>query len=87
MRMLGEQFNLVTKVINAKSSLGAAAGGSSDLQERITLAQSYSKVVMSIVVSLFILIVFSIALIKSNDEQLKKLSAGFIGSVLGYWLR
>ncbi|MEM9102660.1 MAG: hypothetical protein AAGB12_10085 [Pseudomonadota bacterium] len=47
----------------------------------------FTKIFMTVIVTFFILVFFGYALILSENKELQKISAGFIGTVIGYWLK
>jgi hypothetical protein len=59
-----------------------------DRPAQAKLVEQYSKVVMQIVVSLALLTISLIILMRPNTaEDLRRTAAGFLGTIVGYWLR
>lgn len=85
--IFGQQLRFASDVINASTHPANAGGPKHEAPTRIELAEQISKVVMQIVISIGIL-VFCLYLLKtSNNADVQKACTGFIGTVLGYWLR
>jgi hypothetical protein len=83
--LFGHQINYVTEVLGAKRQpldFGSPDGGT-----RATLAAEYSRVVMQVLVSVVILLASLYLLVQVEDQDTKKAATGFIGTVIGYWLR
>ena len=83
MKLFGTTINQATEIIQAKLELADAG----NIDEKIKLAESFTKVAMTVVVSLFIFAFFGYALLTSDNPDMQKISAGFIGTAIGYWLK
>lgn len=86
-RLFGHQLDFVAKVVNAKRQPLDAGVDSTEAQQRAQLAQQYSRMIMQMLVSAAILALSTWLLVRDNNEQLHKAAFGFIGTVIGYWLR
>jgi hypothetical protein len=86
MRSFGAQLSYVSDVFEAHARPVDAGGGRLSAERRAQLAGQYSRVVMQIIVSLAVLAGGFVLLI-SGEEQLQKFAAGFVGAVIGYWLK
>jgi hypothetical protein len=80
---VGHQLDYVRQVFAArKRSAGLAPEATANL------AQQYSRVIMQIVVTLALLTICAMLLLQPNQsETLQKAATGFIGAIIGYWLR
>ena len=58
-----------------------------DAAAKIELAKEYSRVVMQIVVSLVMLTTCLVLWSHSPSQDVQKACTGFIGTIVGYWLR
>jgi hypothetical protein len=85
--MIGHQIKFVFDVIGAKFAPLDAGGGELRASEKLELAQQFSKVVMQILVSVVVLVASLYLLVTSGQEDVRKFASGFIGTVVGYWLR
>jgi hypothetical protein len=86
--VFGKQLDFVSSVIDAKRQPVNAGVDSAEAQARASLAGQYSKVLMQIIVSCAILIFSFYMIIRSDSsEAAQKAAFGFIGTVVGYWLR
>jgi hypothetical protein len=86
--LFGKQLNFVAAVFDAKRQPVNAGIDQAEAQSRAALAAQYSKVIMQIVVSCAILIFsFYVILTQQGSEPIQKAAFGFIGTVVGYWLR
>lgn len=86
--IFGQQLEYAAKVLAAHREpldFGTPEAGT---ESRVDLAKEYSRVIMQIIISLAIL-GFScfILLHREYGEALQKAAIGFIGTVVGYWLR
>jgi hypothetical protein len=86
-KLFGEQLDFVARVLSAKRQPVDAGMDEAGATATALLAQQYSKVVMQVVVSVIILAFSFYLLTHSNEESGRKAAFGFIGTVLGYWLR
>lgn len=87
-KLFGKQLDFVASVLDAKRQPVNAGIDAAEAQTRASLAAQYSKVVMQILVSCAILFFsFYIILTRSSSEPVQKAAFGFIGTVVGYWLR
>ena len=86
--IFGQQLAFAAKVLEAHRNpldFGPATDGP---DSRVALAREYSRVVMQIIVSLAILSFSGYVLVhREYGETLQKAATGFIGTVVGYWLR
>jgi hypothetical protein len=86
--LFGKQLAFVASVIDAKRQPVNAGIDPAEAQVRASLAAQYSKVVMQVVVSCAILAFsFYVILTRTDSEPIQKAAFGFIGTVVGYWLR
>ncbi len=85
--LFGHQINHAIEVIKAKRQPVDMGGASDRTARKIELAREYSRVVMQIVVSLAVLTVSLVLFVKSSNPDIQKVCTGFIGTVVGYWLR
>jgi len=87
-QLFGKQLAFVASVLDAKRQPVNAGIDPAKAQARASLAGQYSKVVMQIVVSCAILAFsFYVILTRESAEPIQKAAFGFIGTVVGYWLR
>jgi len=86
MKIIGGTISEAIKIVDSKFSI-IDAGEDKELKNRLNYAKEYTKLIMTVSVSLIILIVFGISFFKVNDPNVKQISAGFIGTVVGYWLK
>ncbi len=84
MRIFGQQIGFAIDVI--KAAFRPVDAGS-DAKRRVELAAQSSRVVMQIVVSIVILGFGGHLLVTSSSDSVQKACVGFIGTVIGYWLR
>jgi hypothetical protein len=87
MEVFGKQLRFVSAVIDAKRRPVDAGITPQDAQMRADLAAQYSKMIMQILVSCAILIFSFYLLLRVPLEPIQKAAMGFIGTVVGYWLR
>jgi hypothetical protein len=85
--LFGRQLTYVGDVLEAKRQPVNAGISPSEAQQRATLAGQYSRVIMQIVVSCGVLAACLYILLHGAQEPVQKAAFGFIGTVLGYWLR
>ncbi len=85
--MFGKQIKYVAEVIEARTHPVDAGGSDDEIKKRVELAQQISRVVMQIIVSILIIGICFWLLINNSNEDILKASTGFIGLVIGYWLR
>jgi len=86
--MFGHQIRYTLDVLDAHRApvdLGGRRQGEAD--RRVELASQYVRALMQIIVSITILTVCFWMLVTSKDDSLRKIASGFIGTVVGYWLR
>jgi len=87
-KIFGNQLEFVVSVLDARRQPVNAGIDPAEAQVRASLAAQYSKVVMQILVSCAILLFsFYVILTRQGSEPLQKAAFGFIGTVVGYWLR
>ena len=84
MRLFGTQVSFVESVLAARR---APVDAGPSTKARIDLARQFSKVVMQVVVSVFIMTVFIVVLLGDYGEDWQKAVFGFMGGVIGYWIR
>jgi hypothetical protein len=87
MALFGKQLQFVSDVFDAKRRPVNAGITPEDAQVKAGLASQYSKVIMQILVSCAILIFSFYLLLHVGSEPIQKAAMGFIGTVVGYWLR
>ncbi|GAA0370759.1 hypothetical protein GCM10009092_38840 [Bowmanella denitrificans] len=87
MKIFGHQLDYAAKVFDAHRRPVDCGADDTELKQRLSLAQGYSRVVMQILVSLIILAGCFAILWLSDDQSLQKGSFGLMGTVIGYWLR
>ncbi|MCP4133566.1 MAG: hypothetical protein GY754_21535 [bacterium] len=88
--MFGHQLKFVIEVLKAKNTPVYAGDDNEDddaMQKRVDLAQQYTRMVMQAVISVGILIVCFYLLFSNENKEMMKIASGFIGIVVGYWLR
>ena len=85
--IIGQQISYAIDVINAKLRPLDFGGDQERIERKLRLAQQFSRVLMQIIVSIVVLIFSLILLAKSGSAEVQKASTGFIGTVIGYWLR
>jgi hypothetical protein len=87
-KLFGKQLDFVASVIDAKRQPVNAGIDPAEAQARASLAGQYSRVIMQIVVSCAILVFsFYVILTREHSDTIQKAAFGFIGTVVGYWLR
>lgn len=86
MTTFGNQVRYVASVFEARARPVDAGGGRVTAERRAELAGQYSRVVMQILVSAAVL-VGGFLLLTSGDVAQQKFATGFIGTVIGYWLK
>ena len=86
MKSFGNQLRYAVDVFEAHARPVDAGGSRMTAERRAALAGQYSRVVMQIVVSLAVL-GGGFVILQSSDTTLQKFAAGFIGTVIGYWLK
>jgi hypothetical protein len=86
MNTFGSQIRYAFRVFDAHSHLVDAGLDAAAVEERAKVAAEYARVVMQVVVSILVLVAGLVLLFKGN-EPTQKLASGFIGTVVGYWLR
>jgi len=87
MVLFGKQLQFVTDVLDAKLHPVDAGISPEEAKTRAELGAQYSRVVMQILVSGAILAFSFYLLIHGEAEPIQKAAMGFIGTVVGYWLR
>jgi hypothetical protein len=85
--LFGKQLEFVAAVLDARRQPVNAGIDPAEAQARAALAGQYTKVIMQVVVSSAILIFSFFILLHNNQEPVQKAAFGFIGTVVGYWLR
>lgn len=83
----GAQLRYVASVLDAHKHPLHAGASQDEAQERVQLANDYTRVVMQVAVSVAVLIGSFWLLMKGPNENVQKAASGFIGLVIGYWLR
>jgi hypothetical protein len=86
MTSFGNQLRYVASVLEARARPVDAGAGRVTAERKAELAAQYSRVVMQILVSAAIL-GGGFLLLQSGDVAQQKFAAGFIGTVIGYWLK
>ena len=82
-KLFGNQISHAIKVIRVRSNpvdLGP-------MEERVELFKQFSRVIMQIIISLIVIVAGFYIILNYEDANLQKLASGFIGTVIGYWLR
>jgi hypothetical protein len=88
MSLFGKQLQFVADVLDAKRRPVDAGIDPQDAQIRANLSAQYSKVIMQVIVSCAIVAFgFYVLLHNGEPEPIQKAAMGFIGTVVGYWLR
>ncbi|MCD4741278.1 MAG: hypothetical protein K8R67_02180 [Desulfobacteraceae bacterium] len=87
MKIFGNQFDFVVKVLDARKYPVDAGADDDELLLRLEYARSYTKVIMQVVISTIVLVACFYLIFKSTDQAIQKASFGLIGTVIGYWLR
>jgi hypothetical protein len=86
--IFGHQIEYAMKVFSAHREPLDFGSPRQDGTSRAELAKEYSRVVMQVLVSLIILgVSFYILLSHEFGDTLEKAAIGFVGTVVGYWLR
>lgn len=88
MKLIGTQLEFVYKVIRAYNRPLDAGRSNIEISERVELSKQYTRVVMQVVISILVLVCSFVIIFKFEDsEGMQKMSTGFIGTILGYWIR
>lgn len=83
----GQQIAHVIEVVKSLRRTIPAGQEENDTPDRAQLAQQWSRIIMQVVVSLFVLVGAFILVFKYPSDPVRDPAFGIIGVVVGYWLR
>jgi hypothetical protein len=88
MRLFGTQLQWATRSIRG-SSVGVPAGASARAAAAVAPGVNGERIkaIGAVLVSVIFLVIGAIVLFTGASDDLKKVATGWMGVVLGYWLR
>jgi hypothetical protein len=86
MKYFGSQIGEAINILAARHSM-ATLGSSKEADDRVKLAQQFTRLVMQVIVTIIVLAGCFAVILKSSDQTATKAAYGLLGVVVGYWLK